>query len=38
MLAIQFEERDLVRAFGPQYAEYRTRVPMLVPGTRLSRG
>lgn len=32
LVAIQLEERDLVRAFGRQYREYRTRVPMLVPG------
>ena len=30
LVAIQFEERDLVRAHG-EYAEYRQRVPMLVP-------
>jgi len=30
LVAIQFEERDLVRAHG-EYAEYRKRVPMLVP-------
>lgn len=30
LIAIQFEERDLVRAHG-EYAEYRKRVPMLVP-------
>jgi protein-S-isoprenylcysteine O-methyltransferase Ste14 len=33
LLAIQWEERDLVR-FHPEYAEYRRRVPMLIPGTR----
>jgi protein-S-isoprenylcysteine O-methyltransferase Ste14 len=30
LIAIQFEERDLIRAF-PEYAEYRKSVPMLVP-------
>jgi protein-S-isoprenylcysteine O-methyltransferase Ste14 len=30
LVAIQFEERDLMRAH-PEYAEYRKRVPMLVP-------
>jgi protein-S-isoprenylcysteine O-methyltransferase Ste14 len=30
LVAIQFEERDLVRAHA-EYAEYRKRVPMLVP-------
>jgi methanethiol S-methyltransferase len=30
LIAIQFEERDLVRAHG-EYAEYRRRVPMLLP-------
>lgn len=30
LVAIQLEERDLVRAH-PEYAEYRRRVPMLVP-------
>ena len=29
-VAIQFEERDLMRAH-PEYADYRRRVPMLVP-------
>jgi protein-S-isoprenylcysteine O-methyltransferase Ste14 len=31
LIAIQFEERDLVD-FHPEYAEYRNRVPMLIPG------
>lgn len=30
LIAIQLEERDLTRAF-PEYAEYRRRVPMLIP-------
>jgi protein-S-isoprenylcysteine O-methyltransferase Ste14 len=31
LLAIRFEERDLVSAFGERYAAYRERTPMLVP-------
>ena len=31
LVAIQFEEHDLMRDH-PEYAEYRRRVPMLVPG------
>jgi protein-S-isoprenylcysteine O-methyltransferase Ste14 len=33
LLAIQFEEHDLVREFGETYEDYRRRVPMLVPFT-----
>ncbi len=33
LVAIQFEERDLMRAH-PEYADYRRRVPMLVPALR----
>jgi protein-S-isoprenylcysteine O-methyltransferase Ste14 len=32
LLAVRFEERDLIRAFGEQYSDYRRRVPMLIPG------
>lgn len=32
LVAIQLEERDLLRAH-PEYAQYRERVPMLIPGT-----
>jgi protein-S-isoprenylcysteine O-methyltransferase Ste14 len=36
LLAIQFEERDLVHEHGESYEDYRRRVPMLVPFTRLT--
>ena len=32
LVAIQLEERDLVRHLGARYAVYREQVPMLVPG------
>jgi len=31
LLAIGFEERDLISAFGEEYSRYRERTPMLVP-------
>ena len=37
LLAIQFEERDLVRDLGEKYKVYRKSVPMLVPFTRKRR-
>lgn len=38
VLAIQFEEQDLVREHGAAYEAYRQRVPMLLPGRRASSG
>jgi protein-S-isoprenylcysteine O-methyltransferase Ste14 len=32
LLAVPFEERDLVQIFGDRYRDYRRRVPMLIPG------
>jgi protein-S-isoprenylcysteine O-methyltransferase Ste14 len=34
LIAIQFEERDLVHEHGEAYENYRRQVPMLVPFTR----
>ena len=31
LIAIRFEERDLMAHFGPIYADYRDSVPMLIP-------
>lgn len=36
LLAIQFEERDLVREHGETYEDYRRAVPMLIPVPRKS--
>lgn len=32
LVGIIFEERKLVREFGPAYADYRSATPMLLPG------
>lgn len=31
LIAVRFEERDMLRAFGEKYARYREQVPMIVP-------
>lgn len=36
LIAIRFEEHDLVGEFGGTYEEYRRRVPMLVPFTKVT--
>lgn len=33
LVAIQFEERDLVRAYSASYRKYREQIPMLFPFT-----
>lgn len=37
-IAIQFEERDLVRAHGESYVRYRRQTPMLLPLPKRPRG
>ncbi len=34
LLAIQFEERDLITEHGKSYEDYRRKVPMLIPGLK----
>lgn len=38
LLGIWFEERDMLRTFGEEYANYRARVPMLIPFTKWRKG
>jgi protein-S-isoprenylcysteine O-methyltransferase Ste14 len=37
LIAIQFEEHDLVHEHGASYEDYRRRVPMILPGLRRQR-
>jgi protein-S-isoprenylcysteine O-methyltransferase Ste14 len=37
LVAIQFEERDLVDTLGDDYVRYRREVPMIIPSPRLVR-
>jgi protein-S-isoprenylcysteine O-methyltransferase Ste14 len=37
LVALQLEERDLMKEHGASYASYRDRVPMLIPGTKAGR-
>lgn len=34
LVAVQLEEHDLVEMLGPEYRDYRHRVPMLIPRPR----
>jgi protein-S-isoprenylcysteine O-methyltransferase Ste14 len=38
LIALHYEERDLVSLFGPKYEDYRSRVGMLIPRFRSSGG
>jgi protein-S-isoprenylcysteine O-methyltransferase Ste14 len=37
LVGVYFEENKLLREFGPAYAAYKSRTPMLVPGLVFSR-
>jgi protein-S-isoprenylcysteine O-methyltransferase Ste14 len=37
LVAIQLEERDLIREHGDSYESYRRSVPMLIPFSRRQR-
>lgn len=31
LVAIQFEERDMIRFYGDTYRNYRQQIPMIIP-------
>jgi protein-S-isoprenylcysteine O-methyltransferase Ste14 len=37
LVGIAFEEHDLIQNLGETYADYRARVPALIPSGRLRR-
>ena len=37
LVAIQFEEHDLVKHFGVRYQEYKRSAPMLIPFSKFSK-
>jgi methanethiol S-methyltransferase len=37
LIAIQFEENDLIKHFGAKYKEYKRMAPMLIPFTRFQK-
>ena len=38
LLAIQFEERDMIRFYGDAYRNYRRQIPMIIPLPTVKRG
>jgi protein-S-isoprenylcysteine O-methyltransferase Ste14 len=38
LVALKFEERDLVAEFGDNYRAYQSRVPMLIPFAKITKG
>lgn len=38
LIAVEYEERDLIRAFGDQYIQYKKRTSKLIPVSSLKRG